>query len=271
MNGSKIIDRLTIKQIIGVWTLGVIIFAAIYFSLSFTDHHLSYNNQSLTPNVNGFANSIYFSMMVALTIGYSSIVPLGYSKLIVLIEAIFSVLVFGILIAKIIATKQEEILRIVEDLSFEESTNNAISQLYIFRSDIRNISETKSSKNVSSQIKNFEDSLKGITLALKDIENATSKLDSDKKKNSFQRIELIIGSVNSSLSRTIELLEAFNHRKTSWKKESITTRINECIKVAKKLCDEYSFLKSESSTMIGEKLEDLDKTLQNLQEKISMH
>jgi hypothetical protein len=268
MKESTVFDSLSIKQIIGIWALGIIVFGLLYFSLSFTASHLSYNGESLTANANGFANSIYFSFITAMTIGYNDIVPIGFSKLLVILEAIFSAALFALLIAKIASI---EIKHQVEELSFEESTNSAVSELYIFRSDIRNISEGAKGKKASSEVKNFDQSLSTLVLALTDLDNATNKLDANKKKESGLRIGLIASSVNFSLSRLIELLEAFNHRKTNWKKESITAKIEKSIQMAKKLSEKYNFEQSQADSKIVEKLDDLNKTLQTLQEKISMH
>jgi len=271
MKQSNIFDRLSLVHVIGLWLIGIIFFGAIYFALIFINQPLTYHNEPLTKNVFGLGNSLYFSFVTAMTIGYNDITPSGYSKLAVILEAIFSVALFGLFIAKIVAVKQEELVQEVEELSFEESTNSAISEMYIFRNDIKNINEQiKSSKKVSSEIKNFEQSLSMLKLALQNIDNATNKLTTEQKQNSSLRIELILNSINFSLSRMVEMLEAFNHRKADWKKESITATIAECTKTTQKLFEEYSFLKSSTQgTKVAEKLDDLNKTLKNLQETLS--
>jgi hypothetical protein len=268
MKQSKLLERLSLSQVIGLWITGVLLFGLIYFMLTFTNHPLMYQNEPLTKDVNGLGNSLYFSFITAMTIGYNDIVPDGCSKLAVILEAIFSVALLGVFIAKIVAVKQEELEHEVEELSFEESTNSAISELYIFRSEIRNISDnTIHSKKVSSEVKNFEQSLSTLRLALHNIESATNRLTAEQKQNGSLRIELILNSVNFSLSRMIEMLEAFNHRKASWKKESTTATITECAMITQKLYEQYSFLKSSTQgTKVAEKLEDLNKTLQTLQE-----
>jgi len=267
MKQSKLIERLSLSQVIGLWITGVLLFGLIYFMLTFTNHPLMYHDEPLTRDVNGLGNSLYFSFITAMTIGYNDIVPVGCSKLTVILEAIFSVAILGIFIAKIVAIKQEVLEQEVEELSFEESTNNAISELYIFRNDIRNINENITrSKKVNSEVKDFEQSLNMLRLALQNIENATNKLTAEQKQNGSLRIELILNSINFSLSRMIEMLEAFNHRKANWKKESTTATITECANMTQKLYDEYSFLRSTQGTKVAEKLDDLNKTLQTLHE-----
>lgn len=271
MKQSTILDRLSLLQVIGVWLIGILIFGLIFFAFTFTNHPITNNNEPLTKDVIGFGNSIYFSFITAMTIGYNNLVPVGASKLFVVIEAIFSVALLGIFVAKIVAVKQEEIIQEVEELSFEESTNSAISELYIFRNDIKTLLEnSKTSKKISNEQKNFEQSLSMFKLALQNIAQATTKLTTEQKQNSSLRIELILNSINFSLSRMIEVLEAFDHKKTNWKKESITATIIECFQIMQKLYDEYSFLKSvEPQTKVVEKLEDLDKTLKTLEETLN--
>jgi len=271
MKQSTIIDRLTLLQIIGLWIISIILFGMIYFAFTFTNHPITNHNEPLTKDVIGFGNSMYFSFITAMTIGYNDLVPVGYSKLFVVIEAILSVAILGIFIAKIVAVKQEEIIHEVEELSFEESTNSAISELYIFRNDVKTIIETtKTSKKNNNNLKSFEQSLNMFKLALQNIEHATKKLTSEQKQNSSLRIELILNSINFSLSRMIEVLETFDHKKTNWKKESITATIVESKQIMQNLYDTYIFLKSvEPQTKVVEKLEDLNKTLKTLHETLN--
>jgi hypothetical protein len=177
MKQSNIFDRLSLLQVIGVWLIGIILFGAIYFALIFINQPLTYHDEPLTKDVNGLGNSLYFSFITAMTIGYNDITPTGYSKLSVVLEAIFSIALFGLFIAKIVAVKQEALEHEVEELSFEESTNSAISELYIFRSDIKNISEQiNGSKKIGNVGKSFEQSLSTLKLALENIDHATNKL-----------------------------------------------------------------------------------------------
>ena len=272
MKQSNVFDRLSLLQVIGLWLLGITLFGALYFALIFINQPLlNYNNEPLTKNVYGLGNSMYFSFITAMTIGYNDITPTGYSKLAVILEAIFSIALFGLFIAKIVSVKQEELAHEVEELSFEESTNSAISELYIFRSEIKTINEQiKGSKKISTEIKSFEQSLYTLKLALENVDHATNKLTTEQKQNSSLRIELILNGINFSLSRMVEMLEAFNHRKADWKKESITAAIAECTKTTQKLYEEYSFLQSSTQGMkVAEKLEDLNKTLKTLQGMMS--
>jgi hypothetical protein len=268
MKQSNLLDRLSLVQVVGVWFVGIILFGAVYFAFTFTNHPLTYQSEPLTHDVNGFGNSMYFSFVTAMTIGYSDMIPTGYSRLAVILEAIFSVAALGVFIAKIVAVKQEELEKEVEELSFEESTNSAISELYIFRSDIKNISDNiKSSKKIGNELKGLQQSVSTLKLALENVDSATSKLTGEQKQNCTLRIELILNSINFSLSRLIEMLEAFDHRKADWKKESTTAALNECVRITQKLYQQYSFVKSsEHTTKAAEKLEDLNKTLLALQE-----
>jgi hypothetical protein len=280
MKQLKIIDSLTIPKILALWLLGVLLFGLIYFGLNSTNNPLTIGNEPLTKDANGFANSIYFSFITAMTIGYNDIVPTGYSKLLVILEAIFSMAFLGLLLAKFVSIRQEEIIQEFEELSFEEATNSAISELYIFRSDAKTIVDElhNEKKNKSSkfkdqdntiQLKNFEQSLDTFKLAIQNIERATCNLTAEQKHNGYLRIELLLNSITFSLSRMIEMLEAFDYRKTVWKKESTTATLVECRKIMQNIHSQYDLLKSgEHQAKIEEKLEDLNITLKTLETKI---
>jgi len=271
MKGLNVFDRLNITHIIAIWLFGIVLFGALYFGLTLTNQPLMYNDKPITSDVIGFGNSIYFSFITALTIGYNDITPTGLAKLAVIIEAIFSIAMLGMFVAKIVAIKQEELVHEVEELSFEESTNSAISELYIFRNDIKNIQESsKTSKKPNNDVKEFEQSLPSLRLALLTLDRSTEKLTTEQKENSSLRIELIINSIDFSLSRMVELIEAFSHRKANWKKESTTATITECARITQKLYDQYSVLRSNEhqGTKVAEKLNDLSKTLNTLKESL---
>jgi len=81
MKGLNVFDRLNITHIIAIWLFGIVLFGALYFGLTLTNQPLMYNDKPITSDVIGFGNSIYFSFITALTIGYNDITPTGLAKL----------------------------------------------------------------------------------------------------------------------------------------------------------------------------------------------
>ncbi len=222
----------------------VMLFGAIYYGLLFANQPLIRGNEPLTKNINGLENSVYFSFITALTIGYNDITPSGYSKLAVIIEAILSLATLGLFIGKIVAEHQEEF---EHEITTEELTNAAVTELYIYRNDIKDLPVKKKS------LKDYESSLASLKLALTNIKNADVQ--------DTVKAELVINSINFSLSKTIETTERFNQ----WLKGSTTA--TECQTIAQEIYEQYKS-KQFQNTKVEEKLKDLNTTLQTLQESL---
>lgn len=62
-------------------------------------------------------DSVYFSVNTISTLGYGDIVPLGFSKVLVSIEVVIGLLIFGIGVARMISIKSEKLMR---DVSKDE-------------------------------------------------------------------------------------------------------------------------------------------------------
>ncbi len=275
----SICETLSLKRLLLLWFFIIIIFGLAYFGLS-SSQQLTYKNEPLTNNVYGFGNAVYFSFITALTIGYGNIDPLGFAKILVVIEAMFSITIFGLIIYQIVSIKQEEVIEELHELTFEETSNEAISKLYLFRNDLKNIKESLTDKTHSTDKSNksktkINEALKGAGNSLYELKTALNLLKQSSKQldataeSTAMRIELIANSINFSLSRLVELLETFNSKKIDWKKESMTATITENQAIARTLYKQYNELKSnDPGNKVGEKLEDLNKTLTTL-EKLS--
>lgn len=274
----SICEALSLKRLLLIWFAVIIVFSLAYFSLS-SSQQLTYKNEPLTNNVYGFGNAIYFSFITALTIGYGNIEPSGFAKILVVLEAMFSITIFGLIIYQIVSIKQEEVIEEIHELTFEETSNEAISKLYLFRNDIKNINESlttkseltksiKSKAKVNEVLKSTQDSVYELKTALNLLQQSSKQLDVSAESTAM-RVELISNSVSFSLSRLVELLEAFNTKKIDWKKESITTTITESQAIARTLYKQYNELKSnDQGNKVGEKLEDLNKTLTTLEKLV---
>ncbi len=260
---TRVFDRVSLSRLITVWISTITVFGIVYFGLALTSHAISYNGQSLTADVYGFGNALYFSFITAATIGYQNLIPTGSAKIFVIIEIIASTTFFGLIIAKLVSVKQQEIITEIKTLSVEETTHNAITQLYLYRNDLNDVLTTKTSK---AQIQKFDTALINLRAALELISTPTEKISADDNK-ALMNMSLLMNSVNFSISKTVEVLNNFNSKHIQWKKESITTTLVSCNNNAKNLYEQYK-INAAHETLVGEKLDDLDKTLTALQKSL---
>jgi hypothetical protein len=263
---TEVFERITVKQIATYWISNVALFSALYYGLSFTGATIMHNGQALTTSLEGLGNSIYFSFTTALTLGYANIAPLGIAKALAVLEAIGSVSLIGLFIGKLVSIKQEQILEEIQELTFEEATHKTITELYLFRNQVKelqeSLSKSKKDKNLSKELDTLN-----LTLidALRTFNNSKIKLNDPHK--SMMHLSLMTNSINYSLSRLVELLEEFNKRKIGWNKESTTTALADAVKIKETLTQSFEKIKSDEqiSKIAEEKLEDLNKAIDELQ------
>jgi len=256
-----VIDRVSIPQIVISWFTLIIVFALVYFAFTFSTTPLLNQGKPLTNDVSGFGNAIYFSFITATTIGYGDIVPQGIAKTFAIVEILISITLLGLLISKLVTQKQAEVLEEIQELGTEESVHAAITELYIFRNDVKDIQEklfTIKQKKNATELTDFEHSLTSLQSALKHLHLATPEHSFEEGSQETMHSALMTNSLTSSLSKLVELLETFNTKKIAWKNESITTTMNECTDMTHALIQQYRALSNNASHMIGEKLEDLN-------------
>lgn len=263
---TEVFERITVRQIATYWISNVALFSALYYGLSFAGATIMHNGQALTTSLEGLGNSIYFSFTTALTLGYGNIAPLGTAKALAVLEAIGSVSLIGLFIGKLVSIKQEKILEEIKELTFEEATHNAITGLYLFRNQAKElqekISKSKKDKSISKEFDTINLTLINALQTFND-----SKITINDPHKSMMHLSLVTNSINYSLSRLVELLEEFNKRKIGWNKESTTTALAESVRMKETLTQSFERIKSDEqiSKIVGEKLEDLNKAIEELQ------
>lgn len=261
---TQVFERISIPQIAKYWFGNVVVFSALYYGLSYAGATIMYNGSALTSGIEGLGNSIYFSFTTALTLGYGNIAPVGVAKALAVIEAITSVGLIGMLVAKFVSNKQEQIIEEIEELSFEEAAHKTITELYLFRNQAEELesrlSKAKKDKNLSKEL----DSLQ-LTLidALQTFNGSKPRIDDPQQS---MHIALVANSINYSLSRLVGLLEEFNKGKTGWNKESTTSIIDAAKQTAETLKQQIQRMPAAKN--VEEKLEDLNKAIADLQKSI---
>lgn len=117
------------------WIIIVLLFGAIYLVLS------ALSGQGITPLPDGplwrrSADALYFSIVTATTVGYGDITPLGISKILAGMEAVFAYGTFAVVITKLLSHRQELTLEEMSRLAFESKFVNTREGLYIVRKDL---------------------------------------------------------------------------------------------------------------------------------------
>lgn len=101
------IIRSTYLELFLFWILVNVAFAALYFIIGVT--HPAHG-PNLPPGISmgeRIFDSFYFSVMTATSTGYGDIVPLGFSKMLAMVECTTALLIFAVFVGKLVSEGAE--------------------------------------------------------------------------------------------------------------------------------------------------------------------
>ncbi len=200
-----------------LWIFMNLLCTAIYFAMTeWLPAHGPTINPALPP-LERLWESAYFSLVTATTVGYGDILPQGLSKGMAGLQAAVGVLIFGILIAKLVARRNDAVMTDVHRLTFESIFYHIRQGLFIVRKDLDTLIREVEHKNQLTE--NEWENLSSTYLQAQSlIEELPSFYDNS---NSYvidrKREALLIDSAQRTLSRVLRLLAALDHKGVDWR------------------------------------------------------
>ena len=119
-----------------IWAGMTFGFAVAYWIIGLLSPEHGPTIAAATPTMEGFLDSLYFSITTATSVGFGDIVPQGFSKILVSFQAIASLSTFAILVTKLVSQKQEHFTENLYRLSNEESAHTILDEFHLVRQDI---------------------------------------------------------------------------------------------------------------------------------------
>ncbi|MDD3897312.1 MAG: potassium channel family protein [Candidatus Peribacteraceae bacterium] len=133
----RLIDKLTQLQyatLLLLWIFLAVFFAAAYCILvTYAPQHGPAQLQSNATIGMVFLDSLYYSITTATTVGYGDIVPQGFSKALASLQSVTALLIWTIFVTKLVSHRQEEAIREVHRLTFEDVFHNVREGFFIIR------------------------------------------------------------------------------------------------------------------------------------------
>ncbi|MBI4919326.1 two pore domain potassium channel family protein [archaeon] len=231
----------------------------MYYFLSNDSSFLFY--PALGLHVSDIKDSVYFSFVAATTTGFGDIVPLGWFKVISVLEVIFGLLLLAVVTSKLVSIKQDAILVEVYELSFNERINRLRSSLLVFRQNLdRTISKIEDGSIKRREINNIYVYLSSFEDALKETFSLITRNEAHQFVKNIDAVntQLIFNSILSSFEKVHELLSSMSEGKLEWRSDINVNFISDCLRV-----NEDLFVRLNTSTII------LKQTLQDLNSRRS--
>lgn len=233
LSGKKItnlLDRLSFFHILLLWCSILIAFGFLYVLATGEQTYLLHT--ATQQPVHSILDSIYFSFITATSTGFGDIVPIGWFKIIAIIEVICGLILLTFVTFKLVALKQDIILREIYEISLHEKIHRVRSSLLLFRQQIHRLMEKAEERLLSK--KEMADlhiplaSLQEILFDLTPFLGKTRHHDFTKTIDPVS-MELIGNSILQSFERLLELLKVADHLYIKWKQEQTLVAIEKCL------------------------------------------
>ena len=103
------IDRVSILGLLLSFLLGIIAFGLSFYFLSFIDQGIT---SSTHGNEIGIGDAFYFSVVTISSLGYGDYSPVGFGRLVSIVEVLFGLVFLAVVVAKLAGQRQSIIIRL---------------------------------------------------------------------------------------------------------------------------------------------------------------
>jgi potassium channel LctB len=136
------IARRSIGSLLATWLLINLVCGVAYWLISFAPAHgLREQGQPLAHGASDLLEAIYFSFVTGLSIGFGDIVPVGWVRVLAVLQGGACLLVFGAIISKLVSGRQEELTEAIHRIAFEDRLGRVRTNLHLVVSEIQEIAE----------------------------------------------------------------------------------------------------------------------------------
>ena len=138
---TRFIDALgerTVGELFWSW-IAIVDGCGVAFSLLglFSQPALVSNGQPIAGGVSGLLSAIYFSAVTATSIGFGDIVPVGFARVLAIVETVAGLILFGCVVSKFVSRRQEQLIGEIHHIAFEDRLGRLRSNLHLIRTEVQ--------------------------------------------------------------------------------------------------------------------------------------
>lgn len=205
-------------QLLSTWLTVNAVFAALYLLLStFAPAHGPVGLAEMNVPERIF-NSLYFSIITGTSTGYGDIVPLGFSKLLSMLQTGLALMIFAIFVTKLVSRRQDAALKEVHRMTYEGIFYSIRQGLFIVRQDFDALMRAVAQKQSLSEREweNLSTAFLQAQSLIEEIPNLYEGRMHDLYTIDPKRERLLFEAIQRTLQRVDALICAFQHSKIDW-------------------------------------------------------
>ena len=204
-------EHATTGNLIALWLLTIVACAVLYWALAGTSSGLRTRDAMVGRSGHGFLSALYFSFVTATSVGFGDIVPLGIARAVAIAEAVLGLLVFGAVVSKLVSRRQEQVVREIHRLAFDDRLGRVQADLHMVLAELQSVAEMCGRPSIAeAQVRARVDSVSGICVGqLRTIHELLYRPESMPREDV---LEGILASLALMLEQLRELLRCFTAR-----------------------------------------------------------
>jgi len=137
-----LLEKSSFLTLLGVWLCMVLIFGLAYTILPMlypSGSGLKENAHLLGHSFIDVLTAIYFSFVTATSVGFGDVVPVGANRVLAVIESGLALLLFGVIVTKLVQSRQEELIEETHRIAFEDRLARVRSNLHFVLMELQQI------------------------------------------------------------------------------------------------------------------------------------
>ena len=147
------VANLSLERLIAVWFGMILVFSVIYWIAGVgMGMGLQAGSHLVNADAQGFVTAIYFSFVTALSIGYGDVVPVGWFRLMAIIEGAAGLLIFGCVVSKLVSRRQEELTDEIHYTTFEDRLDRVRTNLHLVFSDLGSLQQLQAEREALPEL-----------------------------------------------------------------------------------------------------------------------
>jgi len=153
--GNAILDAIESRstaQLFLFWLAMILACAVVYWLGGLSHRHGLISGGTPVPfTPAGLAVSIYFSFVTATSLGYGDVLPMGALRIVAIMEAVAGLLVFGAVVSKFVSRRQDQLVREIHRVTFEQRLARVQTDLHLVLSELQAISAMCAEGNAQAE------------------------------------------------------------------------------------------------------------------------
>lgn len=234
--GDVVLDslgRMTPGVLFQGWLGVVAAFGVLYWVLARVGMSgLRHGEDVVAANWQGLADSLYFSFVTALSIGYGDVTPVGAVRALAILEGTTGLVLFGVFISKLVSRRQEEMTVEIHRNAFEDRLGRVRMNLHMVLGELQALTAASRDQGFV-RARNVPATESAAAVFAGELRSVHDLLYRPQQTPEEDVLETILASVSAVLA---ELSESLAHHPPSERSETMNASLRAVRRLALEIC-----------------------------------